>query len=296
MKTKSNLSFYLINIALCIANILLAVFSYNLLKGLTYVAGSIALILLAIVVVFTAIKKELFKRISNKTIARLTFILVIVLTFVMCLAFFFYKIGIFEVADSVEEMRDYIKHFRYAKWAYILIQFLQVLFLPIPTSITLLAGLLLFNPWKVILYSMIGVVPGSVIMFFFGRYAGRKAVNWAIGEEEVEKYLTMIKGKDVALLTVMFLMPFFPDDTLCAISGLTTMKFRYFLPVIFITRVIMCTTNVFLFGNGLIPFKGWGIVIWIAIIGAVIGLLVLMWKKGDVIQEKLLKIFHKEKK
>lgn len=290
---KSNTSFYIFNVALFLGSVLLAVFSYNMLFGVTYIVIGVAVALLVIAVVFTAKKKELFKKLSNTTIARLTFIVAIVLTFLMCVVFFFYKIGIFEVTDSVEEMRDYIRKFGYAKWTFIFIQFIQVIFLPIPTTITLLAGLLLFKPWEVVLYSLIGIIPGSIIMFFFGKYAGRKAVNWALGEEEVEKYLNLIKGKDVSLLTVMFLMPLFPDDTLCMIAGLSTMRFRYFLPVIVITRVIMCVSNVFIFGNGLIPFSGWGIPIWIAIVAVVIGLLVIMWKKGDVVQEKLTNFFEK---
>ncbi|MEG1520195.1 MAG: VTT domain-containing protein [Clostridia bacterium] len=286
---KGRLGLYISNSALFIATVALAFFSKGLIGGWA-VAVSITLsaILLILTITLTHLKKE--------TASKLLFLCHVVVVFVMLLAFFFHKIGIFKVASSVEEMRDFITQFGYAKWAYIGIQFFQVLLLPIPTTITLLAGLLLFDPWLVVWYSMVGIVPASIIMFFFGRFAGRGAVNWVLGKDSVDKYLDMIKGKDVSLLTVMFIMPMFPDDTLCAIAGLSTMKFSYFLPVIFVTRIIMCIMSVFLFGSNMIPFHGWGLVVWALIAAATIALLVLMWKKGDKIQNTVASWFKKKNK
>lgn len=287
---KGRVGLYLSNSALFVATILLAFLSKDLLGGWAVaVAIAISGILLITTITLTHLKKE--------TVSKLLFIVHIVVVFVMILAFFFHKIGIFEVAGSVEEMRDFIAQFGYAKWAFIGLQFFQVLFLPIPTTITLLAGLLLFEPWLVVWYSMIGIIPGSILMFFFGRFAGRKAVNWIIGKDTTEKYLAMIKGKDVSLLTVMFIMPFFPDDTLCAIAGLSTMKFSYFVPVIAITRFLMCVLSVFVFGAQSIPLtEWWGIALWALIAIGTLALLIFMWKKGDVIQNKVEQWVSKKKK
>lgn len=295
-KNNKPIAFHIFNAVVFALSAFFELNSKEVLKGFTFLALGISLFLFSLVLFFALKKKNVLKSLSNQAISRLLFIVAIVVCFIALITAFFARIGILEKADSVEEMRDYISQFAYAKWAFVAIQFAQVVFLPIPTTVTLLAGLLLFKPWDVVLYSMLGIIPGSVIMFLFGKYAGRKAVNWAFGEEEVEKYLSLIKGKDVSVLTFMFIMPFFPDDTLCAIAGLSTMTFGYFVPVIIVARLLMCVGNVFFFGNGLIPFKGFGIVVWILIVAVCITALVFVWKKGDVIQEKIASLFDKNKK
>ena len=293
---KASVWFYASNVAVLLLSVFFEIESKTVLKKLLFVAIGASVLIFALTLFFALKKRNVMKSLSNQAISRLLFIVAIVVCFITLITFFFEKKGILEKTDTVDEMRDYIRQFKYAKWAYVAIQFGQVIFLPIPTTVTILAGLLLFKPWEVVLYSMIGIMPGSVIMFLFGRFAGRKAVNWAFGEEEVEKYLNLIKGKDVSVLTFMFVMPFFPDDTLCAIAGLSTMKFWYFVPVIFVARIIMCIGNVFLFGSGLIPFKGWGIPVWILLVALCITALVFVWKKGDVIEKKVVEFFSRNKK
>lgn len=293
---KTSVWFYITNTVVFALSVFFEIESYSVLKNYVYLAIFASILIFGLTIFFAVKKKPIMKSLSNQAISRLLFIVAIVVCFITLITFFFDKTGILEKTDTVEEMRDYIRQFKYAKWVYIAIQFGQVLFLPIPTTVTLLAGLLLFKPWEVVLYSMVGIMPGSIIMFLFGKYAGRKAVNWVFGEEEVEKYLKLIHGKDVAVLSFMFVMPFFPDDTLCAIAGLSTMKFWYFVPVIFIARIIMCIGNVFLFGGGLIPFSGWGIPVWILIVALCITALIFVWKKGDVIEEKVVSLFKRKNK
>ncbi len=293
---KTSVGFYISNAVVFALSVFFEIESKNVLKNYIYLAILASCLVFGLTLFFAIKKKDIMKSLSNQAISRLLFIVAVVVCFITLITFFFDKTGILEKTDTVEEMRDYIRQFKYAKWVYIGIQFGQVLFLPIPTTVTLLAGILLFKPWEVVLYSMIGIIPGSIIMFLFGRYAGRKAVNWVFGEEEVEKYLKLIHGKDVAVLTFMFVMPFFPDDTLCAIAGLSSMKFGYFVPVIFVARIIMCIGNVFLFGGGIIPFSGWGIPVWILLVALCITALIFVWKKGDVIEEKVVSFFARRKK
>lgn len=67
----------------------------------------------------------------------------------------------------------------------------------------------------------------STIMFLIGRYGGKKIVRWILGrdeQEKIQKYLTL-GGK--AIVPVMYLLPFFPDDTLSLVIGLTNVSFLY---------------------------------------------------------------------
>ena len=84
----------------------------------------------------------------------------------------------------------------------------------------------------------------------------------------------------------MLLFPFFPDDVICLVAGITTMSFRYFIITVSLTRPVMIAFMCY-FGSGtIIPFKGWGIPVWIAIFVAVIILFFVVNKIKKKIMEK----------
>ena len=184
-------------------------------------------------------------------------------------------------------MRAYIESF--GSWAvvlFILLQFLQVVLLPIPGFITVGAGVLLSGALKGAIYSCIGIILGSIVGFLIGRVFGYKVAKWLVGKEGLDKGLKTIKGKDKVVLTFMFLFPFFPDDILCFVAGLTTVKVKFFLVMIVITRVISIFVSSFSMNNNIIPYDTWwGILLWILFFALTIVLTVLIYKKGDKIEQ-----------
>ena len=113
-----------------------------------------------------------------------------------------------------------------------------MVFLPIPAFITAGAGVLLFGPFLGAVYSYIGITLGSFVAYFIGKIFGVKVANWLVGENNLKKGLNTIKGKDKVVLTFMFLFPFFPDDVLCFVAGITTIKPLFFIVMILITRLV----------------------------------------------------------
>lgn len=177
--------------------------------------------------------------------------------------------GIIKKIRSIEALRDYISQFgSMAVLLYILFCFLQVVILPVPGSVTVAAGVALFGPLKCSIYSFIGITLGSVVAFAIGRWIGEKAVQWIVGKDTLKKWLKKLKGKDYLILSIMFLLPLFPDDVLCFVAGLSSMTWPYFLIMIIVTRATSILGTAY--SVGLIPFTTWwGILIWI-IIGALI--------------------------
>ena len=94
---------------------------------------------------------------------------------------------------------------------YTLFQFLQVVVLPVPSIVSTLAGVALFGAFKATVFSLIGIITGSLVAFVIGRKLGNKAVSWLVGEDTLEKWQKKLKGKDNLVLTLMFFLPFFPD-------------------------------------------------------------------------------------
>ena len=153
---------------------------------------------------------------------------------------------------------------------YIVFCFLQVVILPVPGSVTVAAGVALFGPLWCSVYSFIGITLGSITAFAIGRWIGDRAVQWIVGKDTLKKWLEKLKGKDYLILSIMFLLPLFPDDVLCFVAGLSSMTWPYFLVMITITRATSVLGTAY--SVGLIPFTTWwGILIWL-----VLGILIVL--------------------
>lgn len=211
----------------------------------------------------------------------------ILLLFCLILIYIFQRTGFFEVVGSAESLQAYIE--RAGAWmpiVYILLQYLQVVLLPIPSVVSTVAGVALFGPFWTMIYSLLGIVPASATAFFIGRKFGNKAVAWIIGEETLNKWQKKLKGKDNLLLTMMFILPVFPDDVLCFIAGLSSMSTKYFLIMILISRILAVAGTCYSFE--FIPLNTWwGLLIWGIFLAAIATAFVLVYKNMDKIQKWL---------
>ena len=208
------------------------------------------------------------KKINKKVVYRL---IISSLIFLLIIAIAYIILKHFNLTNvSKEQIHNYISSLGiFGPIAYMLIVFLQVTFIPIPSAVTILAGSYLFGFWWSFFLSFIGSFLGSMFAFFLGRIIGRKFVDWATGsKEETDYYLAKLKGKETVLLFFMFILPTFPDDALCSIAGITNMKTWIFTIMQIITRPISILGTLLFMSGEIIPLKGWGIVliIFIAII------------------------------
>ncbi len=199
------------------------------------------------------------------------------------------KCGWLDLFRNREAMQSFISRYDGCATAlFVAVQFLQVTVLPLPSTITTLAGIALFGVWKTVLYSSIGIIAGSMFAFFLGRTCGVKLIVWICGAKMFNKYRRFTEGKDVLLLYAMFLLPFFPDDLLCLIAGLGTMSYRSFLIMMLITRPFGALWVAGVFKSAVsIPFSGWGIAVWTVIFAATATIFILLYKYGDAITEKM---------
>ena len=213
------------------------------------------------------------------------------------LAIFFYilvRTGFFDIIRDEEEFEAFLE--RSGSWMavlFVVLQFLQVVILPIPSTVTVVAGAALFGPLVGSLLSLLGIVIGSLVAFLIGRYAGYPAVAWLIGKNTLDKWLKKIKGKDKLLLSAMFILPVFPDDVLCFVAGISSMSLPLFLIIIVVSRIaaIFMTS----YSISLIPINTWwGLLIWAVLIALVIVLFIVLYKKSDQILEWFAKKFHRE--
>ena len=81
--------------------------------------------------------------------------------------------------------------------------------------------------WKAFGLCATSVVLTSSLMFLVGRYGGKKLINWIVGKEVSEKTKKLLTAGGKAVLPATYLLPFFPDDTISLIVGMTDMSFMY---------------------------------------------------------------------
>lgn len=203
---------------------------------------------------------------TNSPAYKLLIIFNVVAFFVLLGYIILYQTGVLERINNLEELRAFIA--RAGAWGilvFFMLTLLQVVILPIPAAVTILLGVLIYGPTVSFIVSTLGTIAGSVICFLLGKFFGYKVVTWIIGEEKAKKYTKLISDKGKIPFIVMMLFPFFPDDILCMAAGLTKMTFKFFIIAVSLSRPVMIAFFSY-FGTGeIIPFRGWGIPIWISI-------------------------------
>ncbi len=238
-------------------------------------------------ITFLTICSLFFLQSRHDVLFKLSYLSIFAVSIVLIILYFLEKTCFLEKFNNIEKFRQYIAEFgNRAVILFILIQFLQVVILPIPSFVTVGAGVLLFGAFWGSIYSSIGIIFGSISSFFVGRILGVKVVKWLIGERALKKTLKIIKGKDKLLFTFMFLFPFFPDDLLCFIAGVTTMPTVFFLIMIIVVRLITIFISSYSINNSLIPFNTWwGILIWILLFLGTLIISVVICKHADLTQK-----------
>lgn len=201
-----------------------------------------------------------------------------------------YCTGFFQAAASREGLQRYIE--ACAPWSHLAffgVQLASVIIAPIPSNITAAAGAFLFGMWPSFLLTWAAVALGSVIVFGVARALGKDFVSRIVSKKLSDKYLDVIQRKRDVFLALAFLFPFFPDDLLCILAGLTDIPFRRFALLALLTRPwgLLVSSMV---GSSAVHIPLWGMAL-IGIAGAAAFLLAMRY--GDKIQDRILEKLKK---
>ena len=195
----------------------------------------------------------------------------------------------FEDTDSLLELiRCYDS---YAVLIFVAVQFAQVTILPLPATLTTIAGFTVFGVGETLLYSSAAIIAGSMVAFAAGRTFGVRLAVWLCGAKSVAKYRELLKGRETLLLYAMFLLPIFPDDLLCVIAGLGSMSYRSFGVMMLITRPVGVLWTAAVYKGAVnIPANAAGIAVWAAIALVTVAVFAVLYKYGEKISEKLANV------
>jgi uncharacterized membrane protein YdjX (TVP38/TMEM64 family) len=189
-----------------------------------------------------------------------------------------------EVFSSRDNLRAFVERFDpYVPLAFFILQTAQVVVAPIPGNITAVAGGALFGLWGGFLISTLGLLAGSLIAFGLARFFGRPVVEALVEPRIVNKYIDTMANRHFVVLLAIFLVPFFPDDALCFVAGLSALPIPAFLLLVLLSRPPgMFVASLVGSGVAVIPWWGWGIIILISGV-----LLLVVYRNKETLERKL---------
>ncbi|HBP44119.1 MAG TPA: hypothetical protein DD621_05615 [Clostridiales bacterium] len=280
---KSKFIYYILLILLPLLTLFTIINYFNVTKF------SIVWLIIAISSIILAILSFIFYKKSKQIPSRLFFVTDIIIFVVSFVIFILNKYDMLEVFSSVATFKEFILSTKSKGMIiYVLVQYLQVLFVPIPSMIITLTGVAIYGPTIGSLLCATGVLLGSYSSFFIGKVFGAKIVQWIVGKDNAIKYADLISKKGKFFLIVAFLLPLFPDDILCMIAGITSMKFKDFFWIALVTRPIGVVCMSFFGGGYIIPFTGWGLFVWPFIIILAIAAVIIMTKYQENIESWII--------
>ncbi|MDO8740500.1 MAG: TVP38/TMEM64 family protein [Candidatus Woesearchaeota archaeon] len=168
----------------------------------------------------------------RKSLIALAIIILIFLAITYFSKYFYYFF------TNPDQVRNFVTGF--GVWGpiiLILIQILQVLIAPIPGQIAGFVSGYIYGVFWGTTYTMMGTIIGSFIAFVLVRKFGRPFVEKVVEKQTLKKFDNICKDKGAFALFLIWLLPALPDDIVCFIAGLTNIRIRTLVILVFLGRL-----------------------------------------------------------
>ncbi len=231
---------------------------------------------------------DIEKSVKGKRV-RLAIYIVLIFAFISVIAYVGIRFGpqITELAKKPEGLARLLNSYGWkGVLVFIGIQILQVVVAAIPGEFVQIAGGYIYGTWLGTLYSLTGIVLGSVLVFFIARFLGYPVVRLFVSSKQMEKYNFMINNKKTdAAMFVLFLIPGIPKDVLTYIAGITPVKPLKFFAIITIGRLPALLASSYI---GSSTEKGNYVIVILLSVAAII-----LFAAGILLKDRIINIVHK---
>ena len=188
-----------------------------------------------------------------------------------------YKDKLMLIFSDPEKVRSFIASFGIlSPLILILLQTLQVVIFIIPGPIFTIAGGYSFGVFLGTVYSLIGTMLGSLLVFHLAKRFGRPFVEKMVNKRDLAHFDAFFKKRGKLALLISRTIPvLFPNDAVSFASGLTSLKLKTYLIISllgFIPNILILN----LFGEQLTQNINPIFLILIAVIG--IGIMLFMFR------------------
>ncbi|MCG8573903.1 MAG: VTT domain-containing protein [Flavobacteriales bacterium] len=171
---------------------------------------------------------------------------------VLLLGFFVISPESFEPAKMAAFLERYQEQ---AFLVYVLISLLRGLFL-IPSTPFVICGAILFPqmPLAVFTVSMLGVLLGSTLIYFFSDLLGFSEKLERKYPKQLEKWHRRLNSPKATLIVIAWsFFPLVPTDLICYVAGIVKMPYKFLILGVFIGELVLIYFYVYL-GTGLFDY------------------------------------------
>ena len=136
-----------------------------------------------------------------------------------------------QLVSHPEEFRVFIYNYGpNGVLVFLIIQSLQVIIAAIPGELVQVAGGFIYGIWWGTLYSLAGIMAGSIVAFYIARLIGYPILKTFIGPSYIERFEFFINSPRAEIVAfVLFLIPGIPKDILTYLAGVTPLQPLKFL-------------------------------------------------------------------
>ena len=181
--------------------------------------------------------------------------IILIAAFLALVSFVTIKFGPYlsRLASKPQQLKEILNSYGWkGVLGFMLLQVVQVIVAAIPGEFVQLAGGYIYGIWAGTLFSLTGIVTGSVIVFYIARFLGYPLVKTFVSQKNFERFNFMMNSNryEIAMF-LLFLIPGIPKDVLTYMAGLTPIKpLRFFaiitvgrLPALFASSIVGSSTQ-----------------------------------------------------
>lgn len=180
---------------------------------------------------------EYKKRTRQQWIIRCsTIILVLLVVMIFLMLVKAYIDGEFK---TVESLQNYIQRYgALGPLMLVFVQAAQVVIPVLPGFLGCAVGSVLYGPWIGFWCNYIGISVGSVIAFFLAKKLGERLLQDLFSGNKYKKWAERAgKSRSYAVFVFLaMLLPLFPDDYICYLTGTTHMTARKFIWIVILGK------------------------------------------------------------
>jgi uncharacterized membrane protein YdjX (TVP38/TMEM64 family) len=193
---------------------------------------------------------------------------------------------LYDLMANQEQVHSWVEDF--GPWGpavIIVLEVAQVLLAPIPGQAIGAVSGYVFGLWLGTLYTMFGLVAGSLIGFALARRLGRFLLFRQVKPQTRDRLDTLARRGGALFFFLVWLFPFFPDDLACLAAGLTPMSLRKFLVLMTLGRFPGVFTSVWLGAHASSLSPAW----WGVLLVGLALVAVAIWRWGPQAQSAMLR-------
>lgn len=165
-------------------------------------------------------------------------ILIVVSSFIVISTLVFYVSEVIVLAE-IKGIENVLKENEsVSKVIFFFICFAHPVVLPLPEAVTISSGSAVFGPLVAGIISFLGTISGIIVMYFLSRFGGHKITSKFIKEKQLRKFKEYVGRNETFILIVLFILPIMPDEIICVGSGISGVRFKKFLIIAVISKLI----------------------------------------------------------